>query len=454
MAITAAIQAIGWLLGGAFLTGQVATAPTSTNPVPVAPAVAVQPAPAPAKGQDPAPPAPRTESTLAPAALADRAQVEAAGLTVYWQRSVPLEKGDRLIRVERIEENLYLLTRHGLVLTLDAATGVFRWSADVTHEDVRVLGPTHGPDLVYFATVLGIQGFDRVNGDRKMNWKGQITPASPIAPDAGSLYFGTAESRVVSLRRKDMLMTWQFATHGLVSSEPLLVGPNFYVVSHTGAIYAAQKNDKTKLWETQTGPVQADATAWGSHLYVASMDQSLYCYDLVSGKTLWRTRTSYPLSQSPNALDKHVYLPTVDHGVYSINPDTGKIDWTCEPAVAFLAETSRFAWLADVNDDLLACDKATGEVRHKIASAAGFYVNNVDDDAIWMADAGGHVVCLRPAGAGFLRYRKAYEAIGRATMPSTQPASRPAGEQSCPQPPAASADGLPPPQRPDPTHRR
>ncbi len=431
MAITAAVQAIGWLLGGAILAGQ-ATTPPPAGTATAGPTPAVQPAPA---GEDRALPAPRTASALADATLTDRAQVEAAGLTVYWQRSLPLDKGDQLVRIDRIEENLYLLTRQGKVVTLDSATGVFRWVAGVADEDIRVLGPTHGPELVYFGTVLGVQGFDRVNGDAKLQWKGKVAPSSPIASDAENLYFGTADSRVVCLRRRDMLMAWQFGSEGLVTSEPLLIGPNLYVVSHSGAIFAAQKKDKVRLWQARVGPVRGDATAWGSHLYVASMDQSLWCFDLVSGRMLWRTRMSFPLPQGPNALAQHVYLPTPEHGVFSINPDTGRIDWTCEQAATFLAEAGRFAWLAGRGAELLACDKATGQVRHQVPSSATLYVSNVDDDAIWMADAGGQVVCLRPAGAGFLRHRKAYEAVGRATLPTTQPAGQPAGEQLVPNPP-------------------
>jgi outer membrane protein assembly factor BamB len=412
MAITAALQTVGWLLGSAVLAaGQAAASPPAETPVlaPAAPAAAT---------------------------LVNRSQAETAGLAVYWQRSIPLEKGERLARIQRIEENLYLVTQQNRVLTLDAATGVFRWSKTLAQEGIRVLGPTHGTDLVYFASVLSIQGLDRVNGDQRLDWRSPIAPSSPITSDGRELYFGTIDGRVVSVRQRDVLSSWQFGTDGLVTAEPVLQGPNLYVVSQMGQVLAAVQRNKTRIWQTKTsGPVQGAPAVGGGHLYVASMDQSLWCFDLETGRTIWRTRMSYPLPNGPHATAKHLYLPVTEHGLFSIDPDDGKIVWHHEDATAYLAETNDLVWLASLRSSLLGCDKISGEVRREIAMSASLYFSNAEDDAIWMASEDGQVICLRPQGAGFLRYRKAYEAIGRSTPPTTQPTSRPAGEELVPTPP-------------------
>jgi outer membrane protein assembly factor BamB len=411
MAITAALRTIGWLLGSIVLAaGQPGAVDTETLV--------------------------RRLGVDAPSALVNRTQAEAAGLTVYWQRSIPLEKGERLSRIERVEENLYLITQKNRVLTLDAATGVLRWSATLAQEGIRLLGPTHGPDQVYFASVLGVDGLDRINGDKRLNWRSPIAPSSPVASDGQELYFGTIDGRVVSIRQRDLLMSWQFGTEGLVTARPVLRGQNLYVVSQMGQVSAARKGNKTRVWQARTtGPVQAGTAVGGSHLYVASMDQSLWCFDLATGRTIWRTRMQYPLPNGPHATAKHVYLPVAEHGLFSIDPDDGKIAWHHEDAMAFLAETEDLVWLASLRSSVLGCDKATGEIRREIALSASLYFSNEEDDAIWMADEDGQVICLRPQGAGFLRYRKAYEAIGRSTPPTTQPTSRPAGEGFVPTPP-------------------
>jgi outer membrane protein assembly factor BamB len=415
MAITAALRTIGWLLGSVVLTaGQ-------------------------AVGQTPA----RTAAAPAAATLVNRPQAEAAGLAVHWQRSIPLEKGERFSRIVQVEENLYLITQQGRVLTLDAATGVFRWSAVLAQEDIRLLGPTHGPDRIYFGSVLGIYALNRIHGDRELSWRSPIAPSSPIASDGQEMYFGTIDGRVVSIRQRDLLMTWQFATDGLVTAPPILQGPNLYVVSQMGQVSGATKKDKTRLWQTRTtGPVLAAPAVQGGRLYVASMDQSLWCFDLATGQTAWRTRMQYPLPNAPHATAGHVYLPVAEHGLFSLRPDDGKIAWHREEAVAFLAETDDLVWLAGGGSDLLGCDKVSGEIRHRLGTSANLYFSNVEDDAIWMASENGQLICLRPRGTAFLRHRKAYEAIGHSSLPTTQPASPPADEEFVPAPSSPPVDYL------------
>ncbi len=406
MAITAAVHAIGWLVGSVVLA---AAQPAAVAAQPVAATVSIP--------------------------LVNRAQLETAGLTLYWQRALDLGKGERISRLSRIEENLYLITNLDRVLTLDAATGVFRWDATIAQPDIRLQGPTHGPDVVYFANILSIQAFDRINGERTMKWKEGITPASPVVSDGQSLYFGTTDGRVVNMRLRDMLMTWQFASAGMVTARPMLLGPNLYVISQAGHLYALTKADKTRLWEAQTtGPVQSTPAIYGSHLYVSSLDQSMWCFDLVTGRTLWRTRLSAPLMEDPKATAKHVYLPVAKHGLYSFNPDSGNIDWHREDGQGFLAEHQNQVWLISGRASLLGCDKSSGEVRREVPCSADLWVSNQDDDAIWLATTEGQVVCVRPQGAGFLRYRSAREAAGRNTPPSTRPASRPADQDFVPEP--------------------
>jgi outer membrane protein assembly factor BamB len=400
MAMTAAIPTLGWLIGSVILA-------------------AVPPVQAP-----PASP------------MVDRNQIQTAGLTIYWQRSVPLNKDENVLRVSHLDENLYLLTSQGRVITLDAATGVLRWAVTVAAPQIRVLGPTHGPEVVYFATVLGLQGFDRVSGEQLLKWKGQDTCSSPVTSDGQSLLFGSIEGRMVSVRLRDMLTSWEFATAGMVTAPPIVLGRNVVAVSSTGHIYAADKRDKTRLWNAETtGPVHGTPATYGSHLYVASMDQSLWCFDMVTGQTIWRTRLSTPLSGDPQVTAKHVYLPVTEHGVYSMNPDTGKIDWNREEATGFVAEHENLVWLTSARSSLLGCDKAGGEIRREIPISADLSVSNDDDDAIWLAGNEGHVICLRPQGAGFLRYRSALRAAARTTLPTTRPASQPADQDFVPAPP-------------------
>lgn len=377
--------------------------------------------------------------------LVDRAQVEAAGLTIYWQGTVSLQPSERVGRLARLDENVYLITDQGRVIVLDAATGVARWSAKLASPGVRIEGPTHGPDDVYFVTVLGVQAMDRRTGEVRMKWRESFTPTGPVASDGRRIYGGNANRRVVAVRPNDKQLIWQFMTDGLVVSAPVLLGPSLFVVSESGVIYGADKDDKMQLWPpVQVGPVRAAPAARENRLFVASVDHSLYCIDLVTGQQAWRLRTPAALHAAPKAAGAGVYQPIAQYGLFCIDAQTGKTRWTQADGADLLAEHAETVWLISPRMCLLGCDKASGQTRREIPTAADLYVSNPDDDAIFLATTGATVVCIRPAGAGFLRYRTVLEAQYGAT-------SQPAGQELLPAPAPAPApdylrasDALPP----------
>ena len=92
--------------------------------------------------------------------LVSRPQVEAAGLTIYWDRNITLLKNEQVLRISRLDENVYVITNQGRAIALDAVTGVLRWTVKIADPNIRIEGPTHGPDGAYFATVLSIQVVD------------------------------------------------------------------------------------------------------------------------------------------------------------------------------------------------------------------------------------------------------------------------------------------------------
>lgn len=355
------------------------------------------------------------------APLVSRPQVEAAGLTIYWDRNVTLVKNEHILRINRLDENLYATTSQGRVIALDAATGVQRWAVQVADPNIRIAGPTHGPEAVYFTTVQGIEALDRATGEKRLQWRGSFTPTGPVASDGQTMYGGDGDSRLTAISLRDMQIVWEFMTKGLVTSAPILLGPNLFVVSDGGGIYGVAKSDKTQLWPVQEiGPVHAAPAVYGSNLYVAGMRQSLYCFDLVTGQRRWQARMQAPLSISPKATSHGLYQPVPGYGVYSLDPANGQTRWSLPDGLDLLAEQENLVWMMSARSSLLGCDRKDGQVRQEVPCRADMWVSNDMDDAIYVASSSGEIACIRPAGAGFLSYRKMMESAARV---SSQPAT-------------------------------
>lgn len=396
MGSMAAIQAVVWLLGSMTL---------AAKPVP------------------------------APLPLVDRPAVSAAGLTIYWDRSVTLQKDEQTDRMTRLGANLYVLTNKGRVITVDAATGVQRWTRTLADPGIRIAGPSDGPGKVYFTTIEGIQSYDPATGKSYGNWRGKFAATTPVAADGEMLYTGNADSRVAAVRLKDMETLWQFMTDGLVTSAPILVGSNLFAVSEGGKIYAAEKKDKDQLWPIQdlNSPVKAAPAVYGQSLFVGTAHQSLFCYDLATGQRRWQARLPGPLYIQPKVTSRALYQPIEAFGVFCIDPANGHVRWTAAEGEDLLAEQGDIVWLMSNQAAMIGVDPKDGHIRREVPCMAEMWVSNQTDDAIFLGSGRGQLMCVRPRGAGFLQYRTMLESAAGLT---TQPADGAASLE--PVPPSAS----------------
>jgi len=375
----------------------------------------------------------------------DPAGLKAADLTLYWQSTTPLEPHERLRRMVRLDENLYLLTDQGAVIALDAATGMLRWSAQLASRDIRIHGPTHGPKLVYFTTTSGVHGLDRATGELKLRWKGPFAPSGPAVSDGQTLYVGGTNGRMYAVRLSDLAVLWQFMTDGMVSARPAVVGSALFTASQDGVVYACQKADKQRLWVSDPlGPILADLAASGDCLYVAGTRQSLDCYDPAKGRLRWRVRMPGPLYAAPRIIGPRLYQHVDQHGLWCLDRQTGKVLWRRGDALDVLAEHKDLVWLRTNHGSLQGVDKATGKVQKEIVCGARLWAANEVDDAIYVATVQGKVFCLRPWEVGYLRYEQVARAGIRATGPGAvekpvaAPSARPEEDH------LKASEGIPP----------
>ena len=129
-----------------------------------------------------------------------------------------------------------------------------------------------------------------------------------------------------------------------------------------------------------------------------------------------------PLPVSAKATSHGVYLPVPGYGFYSIDPANGQTRWSLPEGQDLLAEHENLIWLMSERSSLLGCSRKDGQVRQEVPCRADVWVSNDMDDAIYLGSVTGQIACIRPQGAGFLRYRTMMEAAAR-----TGAASEPAG---------------------------
>jgi len=155
------------------------------------------------------------------------------------------------------------------------------------------------------------------------------------AVSEGLIAVGTADRQVVLLDRATGQVLWHARLQGTIHGGPLLDRDRVYAATEAapeGRVYALQMKDGRVLWSTRTGSIEASLALDHDTLYAATEPGVVLRLATSDGKVVWRR-------QLPGA----VRAPPV-------------------PTPVGLA-------VATTADTLFLLDRATGEVRRRLATA-------------------------------------------------------------------------------------
>jgi hypothetical protein len=221
------------------------------------------------------------------------------------------------------------------------------------------------------------------------------------AADAEAVYVGAANQKFYCLEILRGVQRWSILTPGAVVAQPVLIGNDLYIAGQDGLIISCSKEEKNKAIKNWTflteGPIFSDLLITPGRVYAASSDRSLYCLDRKTGKRIWRERFDSPLMNAPKFCDNRIYQIVPDGGLYVLNADTGAQLWKRPEGGHFLIQTNQDVYLADDHSPLiLRVDARKGTVKHEFDAGMTAAVTASDDaDAIFLAEKGGAVTCLR-----------------------------------------------------------
>jgi outer membrane protein assembly factor BamB len=274
---------------------------------------------------------------------------------LYWER--PLEDGESAPDIveymsqneevpgasARAAKTIYLVSiSGGRILKYDPTTGVLE--VNITGLPSGVSGSTFYADPY----VLSVQRLG--SSYRLINWT--------IEDNAGSWESGAAGRTVVNdfTARVKNNITWPFSSLGTCDFEAeVAVSASGIYSSATGtsigySIMAASLTTGDLLWNTTTDLSTGLETFFSGisladHGKFAARMQNgqWYCWDLRSGKLLWKSELSgwpWGVFGAYSSVSAYGYIYSYDYvGVHAINWETGKIDWTFQSPTPYQYET-------------------------------------------------------------------------------------------------------------------
>lgn len=220
---------------------------------------------------------------------------------------------------------VYIGTKSGYLLALDAATGDQRWQADLGDYIVRA-SPAVADGSVYVGAGFSLVALDASNGKERWRFQTRYAGDSSPAVVAGTVYVGTQEGYVYAVDAQTGIERWHFEADGLVFSSPAVADGSVFFGSDDGNLYAVDAKSGQQLWRFPTGgEIYSSPAVSGATVYISSTSHYVYAVDAATGQQLWRYGVGG--DSSPAVVGGTVYLGGDDGGLYALDARTGKVRW-------------------------------------------------------------------------------------------------------------------------------
>lgn len=234
---------------------------------------------------------------------------------------------------------------------------------------------------------------------------------TPLALEAGVLFFGDDEGTMHALDVGTRQPRWRFATAGRIRSAATVAGGSVLFASDDGFLYAVDRESGKQRWKLDLGSsglerrlpaslppyaydyLHSSPTVEDGTVYIGSADKKLYAVDAETGRVRWSFAAQGSIRSSPAVSEGRVYFGSWDGNVYAVSAESGEEVWSYgagapiqgSPAVAMgrVIVGSRSA-------RVLALDAASGEVEWTYVFANGSWVESspvVSGDIVYVGSS-------------------------------------------------------------------
>lgn len=355
------------------------------------------------------------------------------------------------LRVAAFGDNVYFIS-HQIIYCLDRLNGGLRWThrlpfvASARPFAIRnfVFVPSVDTSRVW---VLDVEkkGVETASYRASIASKENQILNSPVYSDP-SLYFACHDGNVYCFKVTDGSLTWTYQTERALMADPtVFVYKSDEAVSPEGAPKAAPAPGAMEAPKPGDMPAPAamekkpgdgmaapamgapamgapgakddkgkkqKATVTTRFLFVGGMDNAFYAIDADGGNLIWKYECGAVIKAPAVAKDHTVYVATEEGALHAFevmpmhrdpktnvslgNKRNGNLRWKLPLAERFIFKGKERVYIMGPKREIWAVDEMTGATLGRYpTNLLQFILTNTADEYIYVANASGHVFCLK-----------------------------------------------------------
>ncbi|HCT46883.1 MAG TPA: hypothetical protein DF699_16880, partial [Phycisphaerales bacterium] len=282
-----------------------------------------------------------------------------------WTGYPPMQRGAVIEHATAYDDILTFVGSGSTLSVLETNTGKVRWSRQLDRSTTRFVEPVRRDDTLYAASDTELWELSLRNGNTiDRDSMGTLVNTSPLIVDNLAI-FGTLAGELFAFQMDNDFKLWSYKFDGPIEQPAIQVSDEFIAaISQKGEIRTLETiNAHSGMTAKIAGGTDTELLTDGIGLYIASLDQSLYAFDIVDGFRYWRIRSSDPITVQHTLHEGLLYASTRDKGLMCIDTATGDVLWN-NPEIG--------GWVLSVVDDselivwsgfeMLAIDKDRGDI--------------------------------------------------------------------------------------------
>jgi len=338
--------------------------------------------------------------------LISPALLERAALETGWQVNLSLKASEQIDRIYVFEKYVYVLTNRNYLYCIDKEKKAVRFGLELAMPGLPVGEPLcHEGDLWFMiGNELRIVSpkTGAIEKRKRLKMLGRSAVGGMVR-NKKRLYIASSDKRLHCFAIDGFWQEFMVAAPDGSQINSLVADDDFLVFTTAqGNVVGIYPDQAKRRWGYDiVGEISASLVRQDESLYVAGTNTKLYKINIKNGRTQWADpfHAGGALKKSPMLGDKVLYQGADGKGVYAIDKETGKMVWQVPRGVDVLVEVGGKAYVFARPGVLVVMDNAEGRQLYSLNfEMVRKYAINTADEALYVADLNGRVVCITQKG--------------------------------------------------------